>query len=54
MRFNKAKCKVLHLDQGNPQCQYKKDDEGMEHTYTKRDHEGSGEQKIGYEQSVCA
>jgi len=27
MRFNKAKCKVVHLDQGNPQCQYRLGDE---------------------------
>jgi len=30
MRFNKAKCKVLHPGQGNPQYQYKLGDEGIE------------------------
>jgi len=30
MKFNKAKCKVQHLDQGNPQYLYRLGNEGIE------------------------
>jgi len=37
MRFNKAKCKVINLDCGNPCYQYKLADVRMEHSHAKRD-----------------
>ncbi|GAB0176238.1 hypothetical protein GRJ2_000089000 [Grus japonensis] len=30
IRFNKAKCKALHMGQGNPRYQYRLEDEGIE------------------------
>lgn len=30
MKFNKAKCKLLHMGQGNPQYQYGVGDEWIE------------------------
>jgi len=37
VKFNKAKCKVLHLDQGNPKHKYRLGDEGIESSPSKMD-----------------
>ncbi|KAK4832803.1 hypothetical protein QYF61_025671 [Mycteria americana] len=36
VKFNKAKCKVLHLGQGSP-CQYQQGDEWIESSPTEKD-----------------
>ena len=37
MRFNKAKCKVLHLGQGNSPYQYRLRDEGIKSSPVEKD-----------------
>jgi len=41
MRFNKSKCKVLHLGCGNPCCHYQLRDVRTEHSPAEKDLEHS-------------
>ena len=50
IRFNKAKCKVLHLCHGNSHLQYKLEDERIEHSPAENDFEDPGRWQLDMSQ----
>jgi len=46
VRFNKAKCKVIHMSQGNPHYQCRMGDEGIERSPAEKDLRVLGNEKL--------
>ncbi|KAJ7409015.1 hypothetical protein WISP_117057 [Willisornis vidua] len=54
MRFNKITCKGLHLGQGNPQYQYRLEDEGFEKEPCQEELGDTGREKTRHDLAMCA
>ena len=52
MRFNKSKCRILHLGRSNCMHQYRLGDDLLERISAEKELRGPGEQWIGHEPAV--
>ena len=52
-RFNKSKCKILHLAHGNSHCQYKLGDERIESSPAKKDLRVRVDEKLNMRQQYA-
>ena len=53
MKFNKAKCKVLHMGRGNAKHKHRLGNEWIESSPAEKDLGGIGEWKTDYEAAMC-
>ena len=53
MRFNKSKCRVLHLGRNNCMYQYRLWDDLLERSSVEKDPGGPGRRQVDHEPAVC-